>query len=224
MQTSSQKRFGSRQHAGRALAKRLAGYTSATDVVVLALPKGGVAVGAEIAAILGLPFDVLLVGRITTPGCGGTPLGAITSSGVRMLNHAMIDSLRLSDEEIRQAVLRKSLQLARRERLYRSQRPSIDVADQTVILVDDGTAPCATLRNAIRLLRRQHADHVVVAVPITCQHAACDLRMEADEVVTLEEASADISARKWFESFPPATTAEGRLILSEESEENGHHN
>jgi predicted phosphoribosyltransferase len=93
-----------------------------------------------------------------------------------------------------------------------------------VILVDDGTAPCATLRNAIRLLRRQHADHIVVAVPITCQHAACDLRMEADGVVTLGESSADISARKWFESFPPTTTAEVRQILSEESEENHHHN
>ena len=223
MQTSMPKRFGSRQEAGRALAKRLAVFT-ATDAVVLALPKGGITVGAEIARLLQLPFDVLLMDRITVPGCGVTPLGAITGGGVRMLNAAMIDQLHLSDDVVRGAVLRKALRLARRERLYRSRHPSVDVADRTVILVDDGTSSCATLSNAIRLLRRQHAEQVVVAVPVTCQHAACDLRMEADEVVALEEPAAETSPRKWFESFPPTTAAEARRILSEEFEEADHHN
>ena len=216
------KRFGSREEAGRALAKRLAGHT-ATDAVVIALPKGGTAVGAEIARMLRLPFDVLLMDRITVPGCGETPLGAITSGGVRMLNLAMIDRLHLSDDVVRGAVLRKALRLARRESFYRSRRPSIEVADRTVILADDGTASCATLRSAIRLLHRQHAEHVVVAVPVACRHAACDLRMEADEVVTLEEPSVEISAGKWFRSFPPATTAEVLRILSGEFEAGSHH-
>jgi putative phosphoribosyl transferase len=217
------KRFGSREEAGRALAKRLAGF-AATDAVVIALPKGGVTVGAEIAHLLQLPFDVLLMDRITAPGCGETPLGAITSGGVRMLNSAMIDRLHLSDDVVRGAVLRKALRLARRERFYRNHHPSVDVADRTVILVDDGTASCSTLRNAIRLLHRQHADHVVVAVPVTCRHTACDLRMEADEVVSLEESSVEITPRKWFESFPPTTTAQVLRILSEEFEESGHRN
>lgn len=223
MHASIPKRFGSRQEAGRALAKRLAGF-AATDAVVIALPKGGATVGAEIAHLLHLPFDVLLMDRITAPGCGVTPLGAITSGGVRMLNSAMIDQLHLSDDVVRGAVLRKALRLARRERLYRRHHASVDVADRTVILVDDGTASCATLSNAIRLLHRQHAEHVVLAVPVTCEHAACELRMETDEVVTLEEPSVEFSAGKWFESFPPTTSAEVRRILSEEFEDNGHHN
>lgn len=223
MKTLMPKRFGSRQEAGRSLAKRLAGFT-ATDGVVLALPKGGATVGAEIAHLLQLPFDVLLMDRITAPGCGEAPLGAITSGGVRMLNSAMIDSLHLSDDVVRGAVLRKALRLARRERLYRNHHSSLDVADRTVILVDDGTATCATLCNAIRLLRRQHAEHVVVAVPVACQHAACDLRMEADEVVTLAEPTVEISAGKWFDSFPPTTAAEVRRILSREFEGESYRN
>lgn len=223
MHTTMPKRFCCREDAGRALAKRLAGFTS-SDAVVISLPKGGANVGAEIAHMLQLPFDVLLMDRITAPGCCGDPLGAITSGGVRMLNSAMIDRLQLSDDVVRGAVLRKALRLARRERLYRGHHSSVDVADRTVILVDDGTASCSTLRNAIRLLRRQHAEHVVVAVPVTCEHAACDLRMEADEVVTLEESSVETSAGKWFESFPPTTAAEVLRILHEEFEESSHRN
>jgi predicted phosphoribosyltransferase len=207
------RRFSTREDAGRALAKRLQKYIAAPDAVVLGLPKGGIVVGVEIARRLKLPFDVLLVARITTPGCGDTPLGAITSGGVRMLNCAMIDRLHLSDEEIHHAVLKESMELARRERAYRCDRPSVDVADRTVILVDDGYTPCSTLRNSIRLLRRQHADHVVVVLPATCHHSACDLRMEADELVTLAEPSADVPASRWFESFTPPTTEDIRRIL-----------
>jgi predicted phosphoribosyltransferase len=211
--THSFHRLGTRQDAGRALAKRLQRYAGCPDAVVLALPKGGVAVAVEIARRLSLPMDVLLIARITTPGCGDTPLGAITSGGVRMLNCAMIDRLHLSEEAIREAVLKESIELARRERLYRSDRPSIDVADQTVILVDDGSSACSIVRNAIRLLRRQHADHVVVAMPATCHHAACDLRMEADELVTLAEPSGEVPLSKWFEHFTPPTPEEIRRIL-----------
>jgi putative phosphoribosyl transferase len=150
MQTAFPKRFRSRSEAGRALAKLLGNHAADPQTVVLALPKGGVAVGAEIAHLLGLPFDVLLVDRITAPGCGDTTLGAITSGGVRMLNYSMIDRLHLSEEDVRRAVLKKAVRLARREHLYHSRRPSIDVADRTVILVDDGSATSSTLRNSIR--------------------------------------------------------------------------
>jgi predicted phosphoribosyltransferase len=219
MQTSSHKRFRTRREAGRSLAELLAHYSGDPETVVLALPKGGVAVGAEIAHLLGLPFDLLLVDRITAPGCGNTTLGAITSGGVRMLNCAMIDRLHLSEEDVHRAVLRKAVRLARREHLYRSQRPSIDVADRTVILVDDGSASCSTLRNSIRLLHRQHADHVIVALPVTCHQAACDLRMEADEVICLAEPSAAVPTATWFESRAPARSAEVCEILNEEFQE-----
>ena len=213
MHTTSLKRFPTRQDAGRALARRLTHYMAASDTVVLALPKGGVAVGIEIARILGLPFDVMIVGRITVPGCGDTPLGAITSGGVRMLNCAMIDNLHLTEQDIREAVLRKSLELAERERAFRSQRPSVEVADRNVILVDDGSSACSILRSAIRLLRRQHAEKVVVAVPVTCHNAACDMRMEADELVVLAEPSSAGPAGKWFEHHEPPTNDEVRRML-----------
>lgn len=223
MQTIPHKRFSSRREAGRALARLLAAYSGDPETVVLALPKGGVAVGAEIAHLLQLPFDLLLVDRITAPGCGDITLGAITSGGVRMLNCAMIDRLHLSDEEVRNAVLKKAVRLARREHLYRSQRPSIEVADRTVILVDDGSSSCSTLRNSIRLLHRQHAEHVIVALPVTCHHAACDLRMEADEVVSLMEPAAEMPAANWFESPAPIRSAEVCEILNGEFEESTSH-
>lgn len=223
MQTASLKPFGSRREAGRSLSKLLAGYAGDPETVVLALPKGGVAVGAEIARLLGLPFDILLVDRITVPGCGDTTLGAITSGGVRMLNYEMIDRLHLSDEEIRRAVLKKAVRLARREHHYRNRRPSIKVADRTVILADDGSSSRATLRNAIRLLRRQHADHVVMAVPMACHHAAYDLGMEADEVVSLLELPAAVPVHKWFESPAPVRGAEVCEILNGHSEEAASH-
>lgn len=209
--------FLNRNEAGRALAEKLAKkisiFKDTSQVVVLALPKGGVAVGAEIAAELHHPLDVLLVSGITTPGCGNTPLGAITSGGVRMLNTALIDSLHLSADEVNRAVIKEYQRIARQEKIYRGEHPSIDVADRTVILVDDGTTPCSTLRNAIRLLRREHADHVVVALPALCRHAACDLRYEADEVVTLAEPSYSAPPSRFFRDFPPTTDHEVRELL-----------
>lgn len=208
-------RFGSREEAGRKLAERLAGVAAHGDAIVLALPNGGVSVGAEVARTLRVPFDILLVAKITAHGCRDVELGAITSGGVRMLDCAMIDRLQLSDTEINAAVLKKSLKLARREKLFRGHQHSLVVADHTVILVDDGSTPCATIRSAIRLLRRQHAERIVVALPAACRHVVCDLRMEADKVVTLAEPQAPIQTGKLFKHFPRTTVAEVRRLLSE---------
>ena len=207
------RKFGTREDAGRALARRLARFTACHDTVVLALPKGGISVGVEIARHLELPFDVLLMVRIKAPGCGETPLGAITSGGVRILNCALIDRLQLSDEEVREAVLRESIHLARRERAYRCERPSLEVADRNVILVDDGASGCTTIRDAIHLLRRQHAEHVLVAMPAACHHSACEMRLEADEVVTLAEPSAEMPVSRWFETCPTPSDGEIRRLL-----------
>ncbi|MEI6177959.1 MAG: phosphoribosyltransferase family protein [Verrucomicrobiota bacterium] len=195
----------SRRTAGRNLAQRLTKFSGQCDVVVLALPNGGVEVGAEIAVFLKVPFDVLLVRKITTSGPEHAVLGAITSGGVRILNGALIDHLHLSDLEIRAAVLQESMELCRSERLYRGEAPSVDVADQTVILVDDGGTPCSIIRDAIRLLRRQHAERIIFATPATCHHAACHLRHEADEVVTLREPSKPVSVGKWLKHVPKTT-------------------
>ena len=207
-------RFASREEAGRALAKHLAKFSGRPDVIVLALPNGGVPVGAEIAALLDKPFDVLLVEQIVAPERNGMTVGAITCGGVRMLNGAMIDRLHLSPSEISRAVLEGSQKLARREQLWHEHSIPLEVADHTVILVDDGTTPCSSIRDAIRLLRRQHADQVIVAVPTACRDATCDLRMEADEVVALAEPATTRTVRKWHQQLPRTTDEDVHHLLA----------
>lgn len=224
MQSQKIQPFANREEAGRDLAKRLAKFGNYPNVIVLALPNGGVPVGAEVAALLNKPFDVLLVGKISAPGLDDKTLGAITSGGVRMLNSAMIDHLHLSDSDIKSAVLRGSMELARKERIYRGHHPSLQVADHTVILVDDGTTPCESVRDAIRLLRRQHADQIIVALPAACRHSACDLRLEADAVVTLAEPSSRTQAGKWFRHFPKTTDEDVRRLLAGKCPLNGTKN
>jgi putative phosphoribosyl transferase len=201
----------SREEAGRELAKRLNGFSRSKDTVILALPEGGVTVAAEIAEILHLPLDILLIGKISLPTAGN--LGAITSNGVRMLNIALIDRMHLSEADINAAVLRQLLELARKERLYRGGHRSIDVADHTVILVDDGTTPCSTMRNAVRLVRRQHAERIIVATPAACHHAACDLRMETDDVIALAEPKSHSCVGSYFKHFPHVTPEDVRRLL-----------
>lgn len=218
MHTIKRYRFRDREDAGRNLANRLSKYAGVRDVVILALPMGGVPVAAEIGRILGKPFDILLVGKINAPGHDGTSLGAITGGGVRMLNSEMIDRLHLSESDINMVVLKESLEIARKERLYRGHRPSLEVADKIVILVDDGTSPCSSVRDAIRLLRRQHAEQVVVAMPTSRRNTACDLRMEADDVVILAEPKA-AAPDKWFEKFPQLSDDDVCQLLTEISPE-----
>lgn len=214
IQSKASPPFTSRQEAGRALARRLEGFARRNDTVVLAIPDGGVPVAAEIAKSLRLPLDLILIEKIITTSCRSKQLGAITSGGVRILNSAMIDHLHLSDAEIKAAILRKSLEIARRESLYHKNHVSLDLADHSVILVDDGSTSCSTLRNAIRLLHRQHVEHIIVALPATCHHAACDLKMEADDVVTLVEPRSRAFARNCLKQLPRTTLSEVRELLA----------
>ncbi len=207
--------FENREEAGSELAKRLAKFAQTPDVIVLAVPNGGVPVGTKIASLLNIPFDVMLMATITAPGNSGETLGAVTGGGVRALNNAMIDRLNLSQPEINAAVLRGCQKLARLEKTYRGNSLPLEIADHTVILVDDGTTPCAAIRDAIHLLRRQHAEHVIVALPVACRHAACDLRFEADEVVTLLEPPSPRTAEKWLKQQHRTTVAEVRRLVAE---------
>jgi putative phosphoribosyl transferase len=214
MHTKKLQRFENREDAGHELAIRLMRYTGLHNVAVLAFPRGGVPVGAEVAAYLNKPFDILLVRKIPAPGHDGVAMGAITGGGVRILDYATIDRLHLSDAEIKAAILKESLELAWRENLYRGDHPALDVADRTVILVDDGATAHATIVDAIHLLRRQHADRIVVAVPALCRDSAYDLRQEADEVVTLAEPAQPVSTPKCFKRYPLTTDAEVRGLLT----------
>jgi len=216
MKTQQPRRFKNRQDAGRRLARSLATFALVDDVVIVAFPNGGIPVAVEIARALGKPLDILIMREITHPADSRIVLGTITSGGVRALNCALIDQLHLSDSEVSAAILRECAELARCEKLYRNGHPSLSVADKTVILVDDGVTPCHMFRDAIRLLRRQHAERIVVALPATSCHDSCDLRLEADKVVALAESDTCGAPQKCFRKFPPATEEKACRILARE--------
>ena len=158
-------RFRNRTDAGRRLAEKLAAYANRPDVLVLALPRGGVPVGFEVARALGAPLDVFLVRKLGVPGYEELAMGAVATGGVRVLNDEIVRGLGISEHEIDAAAARELQELARRQRLYRGDRPLPDIAGRTVILVDDGLATGATMRAAIQALRHQQPARIIVAVP-----------------------------------------------------------
>src|SRR5688500_16634152 len=176
-------RFIDREDAGRQLALELAPYAGRPDLLVLALPRGGVPVGFEIARALGAPLDVFLVRKLGVPGHEELALGAIATGGVRVLNPSVVHDLGLTGAIIDAVAEREGHELARREREYRDGRPAPDIAGRTVILVDDGLATGATMRAAAAALRQQGPARLVVAVPVAAAATCDDLRREVDEVV-----------------------------------------
>src|SRR6201987_4825726 len=148
-------RFANRREAGKELAKQLRAYANRPDVLVLGLPRGGVPVGFEVARALGAPLDVCLVRKLGVPGYEELAMGAVASGGGRILNDEIVHGLGISEHEIDAAVARELQELARREQLFRGDRPPPDVEGRTVILVDDGLATGATMRAAVAALRRQ---------------------------------------------------------------------
>lgn len=206
--------FEDRQDAGRALAERLSDYAGRPDVIVLALPRGGVPVGAEVARALGAPLDVLVVRKLGLPGQEELAMGAIASGGVRVLNEEVVSLTGVPREVIDRVAEEEGRELERREAAYRGDRPPPDVAGRTVILVDDGIATGSTLRAAVEALRKQGPARIVVAVP-TAPKAACEALGEvADEVicVTTPEPFSAISLS--YRSFPQMSDEEVREILA----------
>ena len=158
-------RFRDRNEAGRRLAEKLRAYANRPDVLVLALPRGGVPVAYEIARALGAPLDVFVVRKLGVPGYEELAMGAVATGGVRVLNDQLVQRLRIPEYVIEAAATREQQELARRERLYRGGRPPPEVRGRTVILVDDGLATGATMRAAIMALRKLQPARIVVAVP-----------------------------------------------------------
>src|SRR5438270_10853153 len=165
--------FRDRRAAGRVLAAHLADYADRPGVLVLALPRGGVPVAYEVARALGAPLDVFLVRKLGVPGQEGLAMGAVATGGVRVLNEQVVGALGIPPSVIEAVAAWQQQELARRERLYRGDRPPPDVRGRTVILVDDGLATGSTMRAALAALRRQQPARLVVAVP-TAAPATCD--------------------------------------------------
>ncbi|MBL8188440.1 MAG: phosphoribosyltransferase, partial [Acidobacteria bacterium] len=176
-------RFRDRREAGKLLAQSLKEFANQNQVVVLALPRGGVPVAAEIAAALQVPLDVLPVRKLGTPGQEELAMGAIASGGARVLNDDVIQSLAISPELVESVAERELRELERRERLYRGTRPAAKLTGRTVILVDDGLATGSTMQAAVNAVRQHHPARIVVAVPVAAE-SSCQAFNCPDEVLT----------------------------------------
>ena len=206
-------RFRNRIDAGRRLAEKLAAYANRSDVLVLGLPRGGVPVGFEVARALGAPLDVFLVRKLGVPGYEELAMGAVASGGGRVLNDEIVRGLGISEHEIDAAVARELEELARREQLYRGDRPPPDIEGRTVILVDDGLATGATMRAASQALRQQHPARIVVGVPTASPDTCEALKAEADNVVCAMTPEPFFAVSHWYEDFTQTTDDEVRHLL-----------
>ena len=211
-------RFRDRYHAGRRLAAALAPYAARPNLLVLALPRGGVPVGYEVARALNAPLDVMLVRKLGVPGHEELAMGAIASGGVRVLSQAVINALGIPDRVIATVAANEESELARREQAYRGDRARPDVRGKTVILVDDGLATGSTMRAAAAALQAQHPERLVIAVPVAPQETCQSLLHDADDVVCATVPEAFFSVGNWYEDFSQTTDEEVRELLARASE------
>lgn len=205
--------FRDRREAGQALARRLAPYGGRDDVLVVALPRGGVPVAWEVARDLDVPLDVLIVRKLGVPGHEELAFGAIASGGTRVINEDVVAALGLDEEAMARAAASESRELERREALYRGTRPPVDVAGKAVILVDDGLATGATMRAAVLAVRAMGATRIVVAVPVAAPATCDDLRAQADEVVCARTPEPFLAVGHWYRDFGPISDEQVRELL-----------
>jgi putative phosphoribosyl transferase len=206
-------RFQDRTEAGQVLARKLADYADRPDVLVLALPRGGVPVGYEVAHALHAPLDVFLVRKLGVPGHEELAMGALASGGVRVLNQEVVGALGISDSILDMVTERAGEELRRRERLYRDDRPPPEVRGKTVILVDDGLATGSTMRAAIATVRQQGPARVVVAVPVGSADTCAELSKEA-EVVCARTPEPFLAVGMWYDDFTQTSDDEVRELLA----------
>jgi putative phosphoribosyl transferase len=209
------RRFRDRAEAGRELGERLAEkYAGLQDVFVLALPRGGVVIGREVADQLDVPLDVLVVRKLGFPGQSELAMGAIASGGVRVLNEELLDQTGVSQALVDDVVARERVELERRELLYRGDRAAPDVTGKTVLVVDDGLATGSTMLAAVQALRSLRAGRVVVAVP-TAPRQTCDaLEDVADEVICLRQPDPFYAVGLSYEDFAEVSDDEVRALLA----------
>ncbi|HEV8431036.1 MAG TPA: phosphoribosyltransferase [Pyrinomonadaceae bacterium] len=205
--------YRNRSEAGKHLATRLATYADRDDVLVLALPRGGVPVAYEVAKELGAPLDVFLVRKLGVPGHEELAMGAIATGGVRVLNDDVVDYLRISDEVIDAFTAIELEELERRERVYRGNRPEPDVSAKTVILIDDGLATGSTMRAAVSALRQLNPARIVVAVPVSAPETCDEYRMGVDEIICAAIPEPFYGVGKWYRDFSQTTDEEVSELL-----------
>jgi putative phosphoribosyl transferase len=205
--------FRDRSHAGRRLAERLRHYAGRDDVIVLALPRGGVPVAAEVARALGAPLDVFLVRKLGFPGQEELAMGAIASGGSRVLNASLLRRLHVSPSAVVAVAARELQELERRERVYRGPSPPPKVRGKTVILVDDGLATGATMHAAAASLRTKDPARIVVAVPVAAPSSCTEFGELVDEVVCAETPEQFTAVGQWYDDFSQTGDEEVRSLL-----------
>ena len=208
------RRLQNRTQAGSLLSSKLSAYANLPNTIVLALPRGGVPVAFKIAKVLNLPLDLCLVRKLGLPSHRELAMGAIASNGVILLNSNIIKCYKVSKAEIAAVIARERKELARRDRVYRQNRSLPNIENQTVILVDDGIATGSTIRAAISLLRKQHPQAIIVAIPVADSSICEELRQEVDEVVCLYEIKALHSISSWYRDFSQTEDREVQDLLA----------
>ena len=206
--------FRDRADAGRKLATSLVEYAGRPDLVVLALPRGGVPVGYEVARSLGAPLDIFLVRKLGVPGHEELAMGAIASGGVRVVNPGVVQALEIPEQVIEDVAAAELRELERRERAYRDDRPPPDVRGKTVILVDDGLATGSTMRAAATALRQQGPARIVVGVPVSTPETCDRFRREVDDIVCAITPEVLFGVGAWYQDFSQTTDDEVRDLLA----------
>jgi predicted phosphoribosyltransferase len=207
--------FRDRRDAGRILAQDLAAYAERSDVVVVALPRGGVPVAYEVALALSAPLDIFVVRKLGLPGQEELAIGAIASGGIRVLNEDIIHALYIPEDMIDNVAQQELRELQRREQMYRGDRPPLDVHDKTVILIDDGLATGASMRAAVAGLRAQQPARIVIAVPTAAPETCNAFEFQVDEIVCSITPAPFLGVGRWYEDFSQITDEQVRTLLEE---------
>ena len=205
--------FFDRSEAGQFLAEKLSSYANHDDVVVLALPRGGMPVAAEVAKKLNASLDVFVVRKLGLPGHPELAMGAIASGGVRVFNGEVVNALRIPDEVIDAVSAEELIELQRREKLYRADQPPLDVEGKTVIVADDGIATGSTMLAAVAALRQLNATRIVVAAPVVAASTFFEMERAADEVAAVLAPEHFYAVGQWYENFSQTTDDEVRALL-----------
>jgi putative phosphoribosyl transferase len=211
--------FRDRKEAGRYLAGKIEEYAERKDVIILALPRGGVPVAFEVSTALKLPLDIFLVRKLGVPGQEELAMGAIASGGVRVLNEQIVQDLGIPDYAIAAAAAQEQRELERREKLYRRDMDPLDVKGKSVILIDDGLATGASMRAAALALRQLKAKEVIVAVPVAAPDTCEAFRSEVDRVVCAKTPEPFFGVGMWYENFSQTTDQEVIELLEKANHE-----
>jgi predicted phosphoribosyltransferase len=207
-------RFHDRREAGKVLGKALIKFAGEPDLVVLALPRGGVPVGYEVAQALDAPLDVFIVRKLGAPWSPELAIGAVASGGVRVLDETLIRAAQVSRDELDGIIAQELAEIERREALYRGTRPLVDVAGRTVILVDDGLATGATMRAAVEAMRRLGPTRVIAAAPVGSRSACIMMNRVADACLCASTPDPFYGVGQWYEDFDQTTDSEVISLLA----------